>query len=52
MSYSRQGHHLSSGNLGGLWGRILLERKSLIKNDVHRVPHSGMDSNACARRET
>jgi GAF domain-containing protein len=24
---------------GGLWGRILLERKSLIKNDFHRVPH-------------
>lgn len=23
---------------GGLWGRILLEQKSLIKNDVHRVP--------------
>jgi GAF domain-containing protein len=23
---------------GGLWGRILLERKSLIKNEVHRVP--------------
>ncbi len=23
---------------GGLWGRILRERKSLIKNDVHRVP--------------
>ncbi len=23
---------------GGLWGRILLERKSLIKNDSHRVP--------------
>ena len=23
---------------GGLWGRILLERKSLIKNDPHRVP--------------
>ena len=23
---------------GGLWGRILLERKSLIKNQVHRVP--------------
>jgi GAF domain-containing protein len=23
---------------GGLWGRILLERKSLIKNDAHRVP--------------
>jgi GAF domain-containing protein len=23
---------------GGLWGRILLERKSLIKNDFHRVP--------------
>jgi len=23
---------------GGLWGRILLERKSLIKNDLHRVP--------------
>ncbi len=24
---------------GGLWGRILLERRSLIKNEVHRVPH-------------
>lgn len=23
---------------GGLWGRILRERKSLIKNDSHRVP--------------
>jgi GAF domain-containing protein len=23
---------------GGLWGRILLERRSLIKNDSHRVP--------------
>ena len=23
---------------GGLWGRILLERRSLIKNEVHRVP--------------
>src|ERR1700679_2911171 len=23
---------------GGLWGRILRERKSLVKNDVHRVP--------------
>lgn len=23
---------------GGLWGRILLERKSLVKNDSHRVP--------------
>lgn len=23
---------------GGLWGRILLERKSLIKNQSHRVP--------------
>jgi GAF domain-containing protein len=23
---------------GGLWGRILLERRSLIKNDPHRVP--------------
>ena len=23
---------------GGLWGRILLERRSLIKNDHHRVP--------------
>jgi GAF domain-containing protein len=23
---------------GGLWGRILLERKSLVKNDAHRVP--------------
>ncbi|HVV84049.1 MAG TPA: GAF domain-containing protein [Kofleriaceae bacterium] len=23
---------------GGLWGRILLERKPLIKNQVHRVP--------------
>jgi len=23
---------------GGLWGRILLERKSLTKNDSHRVP--------------
>lgn len=23
---------------GGLWGRILLERKSMIKNDFHRVP--------------
>lgn len=24
---------------GGLWGRILLERRSLIKNDSHVVPH-------------
>jgi GAF domain-containing protein len=24
---------------GGLWGRILLERKSLIMNESHRVPH-------------
>jgi GAF domain-containing protein len=24
---------------GGLWGRILLERRSLIKNEVHRVPN-------------
>ena len=24
---------------GGLWGRILLERKSLIKNLAHGVPH-------------
>jgi GAF domain-containing protein len=24
---------------GGLWGRILLERKSLVKNEPHRVPH-------------
>jgi GAF domain-containing protein len=24
---------------GGLWGRILMERKSLIKNAAHRVPH-------------
>lgn len=23
---------------GGLWGRILRERKSLVKNDPHRVP--------------
>ncbi|HSY20765.1 MAG TPA: GAF domain-containing protein, partial [Polyangiaceae bacterium] len=23
---------------GGLWGRILTERRSLIKNDGHRVP--------------
>src|ERR1700749_343209 len=23
---------------GGLWGRILLEKRSLIKNDTHRVP--------------
>jgi GAF domain-containing protein len=23
---------------GGLWGRILRERRSLIKNDAHRVP--------------
>lgn len=23
---------------GGLWGRILLEHKSLIKNEIHRVP--------------
>lgn len=23
---------------GGLWGRILLERKSMIKNESHRVP--------------
>jgi hypothetical protein len=23
---------------GGLWGRILKERRSLIKNDAHRVP--------------
>lgn len=23
---------------GGLWGRILLERKPLVKNDLHRVP--------------
>lgn len=23
---------------GGLWGRILLERKALVKNDAHRVP--------------
>jgi GAF domain-containing protein len=23
---------------GGLWGRILLERRSLIKNETHRVP--------------
>jgi hypothetical protein len=23
---------------GGLWGRILRERKSLIKNEAHRVP--------------
>jgi hypothetical protein len=23
---------------GGLWGRILLERRSLVKNDVHLVP--------------
>jgi GAF domain len=24
---------------GGLWGRILVERRSLIKNDIHQVPH-------------
>lgn len=23
---------------GGLWGRILVERRSLIKNDIHQVP--------------
>lgn len=23
---------------GGLWGRILTERRSLIKNDVHQIP--------------
>jgi GAF domain-containing protein len=23
---------------GGLWGRILLERKSMVKNESHRVP--------------
>jgi hypothetical protein len=23
---------------GGLWGRILVERKSMIKNDAHKVP--------------
>lgn len=23
---------------GGLWGRILVERRSLIKNDLHQVP--------------
>lgn len=23
---------------GGLWGRILLEKRSLVKNDSHRVP--------------
>lgn len=24
---------------GGLWGRILIERRSLVKNDLHHVPH-------------
>jgi GAF domain-containing protein len=23
---------------GGLWGRILMERRSLVKNDIHQVP--------------
>jgi GAF domain-containing protein len=23
---------------GGLWGRILIERRSLVKNDLHQVP--------------
>nr|HEX4314821.1 GAF domain-containing protein [Kofleriaceae bacterium] len=25
-------------NWGGLWGRILVERRSMIKNDAHKVP--------------